>query len=243
MNIEINYGNECNLNCSYCFLDKKVTIDFKYIQDTVLFINKNKIEINEFRPVGGEPLLHIENIIYTIDNLIIKPKNISIVTNGILLRKTINQLYFISSKYNINLSISVSIDNVFSYDHNRKISSINILMDLLELKEYYKTIEFSINSVVLENNKNIELELFCKNNKINIFNIPFISNNTIIKNIHCNKFCGNGLYFFKDKIYLCKLCHSFFDKSLIGDLNSDYFILKSQMNNSYCLFNKEVINK
>ena len=129
MNIEINYGNECNLNCSYCFLDKKVTIDFKYIQDTVSFINKNKIEINEFRPVGGEPLLHIENIIYTIDNLIIKPKNISIVTNGILLRKTINQLYFISSKYNINLSISVSIDNVFSYDHNRKISSINILMD------------------------------------------------------------------------------------------------------------------
>lgn len=243
MDIEINYGNECNLNCSYCFLDKKSTIDFEYIKDIITFINKNKIEINEFRPVGGEPLLHIENIIYTIENLIIKPKNMSVVTNGTLLKSSINKLYFITAKYNINLSISVSIDNIFNYDQNRNITPVNILMDLLELKENYKTIEFTINRVILKKHTPIDLDLFCKNNDIKIYNIPFISKDKIIKNIHCNKFCSNGLYFFKDKIYLCKLCHSFFDKSLIGDLNSDYFILKSQMNNNYCLFNKEVINK
>lgn len=233
MNVEVNFGNNCNLNCEYCFV-KRFDTDLEINSDYFIKIANwlKNIEIEHFRPVGGEPTLNIKKIDLFLMNLKSKPKAMTIVTNGTMLEilvKYLKKFYFL---YGIkNITLACSIDRL-GYDKYRKINSLETIVKILELKELYPFINFSINRVVSDQ-KEKELEefnFFMKTHKISIYSIPFTDEkHKILSSFKentdqiklCGAFCKTGLYFYKENIYLCKLCQNIYKKGYLGNLNDD----------------------
>ena len=229
MNIEVNFGNRCNMNCSYCFV-KNFETDKEIEKKHFLNIAKwlENIEIEHFRPVGGEPSLDIDKIEFFLDILNYKPKSMTIVTNGTLLNELSSFCKRMFVKYSMNITIACSIDKI-GYDSKRKIDTSSIINNIIELKEKYSFINYSINRVVSDQTEEElkALEFLMEAYDISIYSIP-LTNKTHeilsdfkenrIQTKLCGSFCKNGLYFYKDKIYLCKLCQNIYNKGLLGSI-------------------------
>lgn len=252
MNIEVNFGNSCNMKCSYCFVKKFKTdliIKDKYIKDIADFLSN--INIDHFRPVGGEPALKIKQIELFINSLKNKPKNMTIVTNGTRLEELslfIAKMFF---KYKINTTIAFSIDKI-GYDSNRNIDLSDNLFQMIELKEKYNFINYSINRVISNQTEEeiSELDNLAKQFNISIYSIPLTNekhdilvdykeNNNQMK--LCGAFCKSGLYFYKNEIYLCKLCKNVYNYGFLGTLLDNIeIILKNRNKYKGCLY--EMLN-
>lgn len=111
--IRISLTNMCNLRCIYCvpgdwFRYKKKYLKFK---DVVNLIKAaDELGIKKIRYTGGEPLLfrNIEKLIYETSKLK-RINDISITTNGILLKDKIKEL----KKYGLN-RVNISLDTLNS---------------------------------------------------------------------------------------------------------------------------------
>lgn len=265
MDIEVNFGNSCNLNCSYCFVkDFKTdkTICQKYIDDIARWLNNNHVEIDTFRPVGGEPSLKLDSIIRFIDLLNNKPSNIMFVTNGVDLVTSVTKIHTLIDKIK-DITIVCSIDKL-GYDENRRLDYDKIMLDLITCKREYVDIKFSINRV-LSNQSISDIEIMnviLKEYDISNIDIPitdkFHHNKLDIEHENtsqiklCSAFCYNGLYFYKDNIYICKLCENVHSKGCIGTLNNTIreillnkvkVMSTSKLNGCiYEKLNKEVLN-
>lgn len=99
--LSIQTTNQCNLNCSHCMLyeyDEHGTDYNDYITEEIIdkFFEKDIRIIHTLNFTGGEPLLNIDMIIYTLEKIMkekIKVVSIDIATNGtILSEKFINSL-------------------------------------------------------------------------------------------------------------------------------------------------------
>ncbi|MCE1248229.1 MAG: radical SAM protein [Firmicutes bacterium] len=97
-NIVLWMTEDCNLRCSYCFVEKKNKQISESVMDSLLeFISKNKEQFAEYVNInftGGEPLLAFEQIRYFVnkyDNMRHKlpPVMFTIITNGTLLNDNI----------------------------------------------------------------------------------------------------------------------------------------------------------
>lgn len=108
--------SHCNLNCRFCFLDKRFwsTKDACFTEKS--FIADQLIEsgIFEVTLLGGEPLLILEEVFNLTQKLIENGIRVDISTNGLLFQKQLK--YFIKKFRSINsketLTISVSIPSV-----------------------------------------------------------------------------------------------------------------------------------
>ena len=96
--LQIETTNRCNLNCEHCMLyeDEEVGTDYNdYITKKVIdnFFDKMNIRmIATLNFTGGEPLLNIDAIIYTIEKIIkekMKVIVIDIATNGTILSENL----------------------------------------------------------------------------------------------------------------------------------------------------------
>jgi uncharacterized protein len=129
-------SEKCNLNCSYCGVDKwsKKRIDadlyleeFKKLREQ---FPTEKIKIDFF---GGEPLLQMDLIEYIIDN--IKDDNIKyfMPTNALLLTDEI--VNFLNEK---NIEISISFDGLWQDKNRLQLNGKGTLDRFLEKKHLFK---------------------------------------------------------------------------------------------------------
>ena len=110
-NLEYLIVHHCNLNCKGC--NKFSPISEEYFADIVEF-KKDIIKISElfniqeFKILGGEPLLHPKlNKFLILSKSILKDTKITLITNGLLLPKLPELTWKIIKKYNINISLSI----------------------------------------------------------------------------------------------------------------------------------------
>ncbi|MEG0295813.1 MAG: radical SAM protein [Clostridium sp.] len=127
MNISFWITKQCNLNCTYCYVNKEnKKMNFDIAKEAIEFSireiknsNDKKIKISLH---GGEPFLNLEVARFIVDNIknnISKEKELlfTLTTNGTLLNKDI--ISFI--KEHINYSFSVSLDGVKEVNDKNRI--------------------------------------------------------------------------------------------------------------------------
>lgn len=127
--MRISLTDNCNLRCSYCMPEGKIS-DIHYLTvETVLKCVESAVclGITNFRLTGGEPLIYPD-----IEKLIEKMKNVSgvnfigITTNGVFLSEKADVLKMAGTD-----SINVSLDTVDS-DEFRKITGRNCLKNVID---------------------------------------------------------------------------------------------------------------
>jgi len=110
VSLSIFLGGSCNLNCSYCFIDKK---NLKKISPDVIKLKKGidlflrcSTKDPTINFTGGEPLLYWEILRELIEYIREKKRRIFMVvsTNGTLLDK---EMFKFLKKYNVALSVSL----------------------------------------------------------------------------------------------------------------------------------------
>lgn len=127
--MRISLTDNCNLRCSYCMPEGKIS-DIHYLPvETVLKCVESAVclGITNFRLTGGEPLIYPD-----IEKLITKMRNVSgvnfigITTNGVFLGEKADVLKMAGTD-----SINVSLDTVDS-DEFRKITGRNCLKNVID---------------------------------------------------------------------------------------------------------------
>lgn len=127
--MRISLTDNCNLRCSYCMPEGKIS-DIHYLPvETVLKCVESAVclGITNFRLTGGEPLIYPD-----IEKLITKMRNVSgvnfigITTNGVFLSEKADVLKMAGID-----SINVSLDTVDS-DEFRKITGRNCLKNVID---------------------------------------------------------------------------------------------------------------
>ena len=127
--MRISLTDNCNLRCSYCMPEGKIS-DIHYLPvETVLKCVESAVclGITNFRLTGGEPLIYPD-----IEKLITKMRNMSgvnfigITTNGVFLSEKADVLKMAGTD-----SINVSLDTVDS-DEFRKITGRNCLKNVID---------------------------------------------------------------------------------------------------------------
>ena len=127
--MRISLTDNCNLRCSYCMPEGKIS-DIHYLPvETVLKCVESAVclGITNFRLTGGEPLIYPD-----IEKLITKMRNVSgvnfigITTNGVFLSEKADVLKMAGTD-----SINVSLDTVDS-DEFRKITGRNCLKNVID---------------------------------------------------------------------------------------------------------------
>ena len=127
--MRISLTDNCNLRCSYCMPEGKIS-DIHYLPvETVLKCVESAVclGITNFRLTGGEPLIYPD-----IEKLITKMRNVSgvnfigITTNGVFLSEKADVLKMAGTD-----SINVSLDTVDS-DEFRKITGWNCLKNVID---------------------------------------------------------------------------------------------------------------
>jgi uncharacterized protein len=158
-------SEKCNLNCSYCGVDKwsKKTIDSElYLAEfrkMRLQYPDEKIKIDFF---GGEPLLQI-NLIKTILDGVRDDGNIKLFmpTNGLLLNEEIVQ-WLIEE----NIEVSISFDGLWQDRNRLQLNGKGTLQKFFDKKELFKKLpEVSCHTMVDKGCYNLlENHLFIKDN-------------------------------------------------------------------------------
>lgn len=139
--------NQCNMNCSYCYLDHykeplSPSIALKAID---VFENENVVNDELFVSyIGGEPLLYKNNLIEITDQIKYKLNKLNkritfgITTNASLLDKSMTD-FFIKNKFTVKISLD---GNKESNDINRIMlsgeSSYNKIISNIQLLRYYE---------------------------------------------------------------------------------------------------------
>ena len=154
--VEVNLGNECNFQCTYCgpqFSSKwqqeqstnpiKFKTDIQHyrlvkkqdelIDNNLRFLNKYQ-ELDTLNLIGGEPLLNkkLFKMLDQVDNV----KNLHITTNFSCSHKVINNIIERSQRYH-SVKLAISLDSTglvaeftrWGMDYDKLISNINYLID------------------------------------------------------------------------------------------------------------------
>ncbi|AMN30882.1 radical SAM/SPASM domain-containing protein [Clostridium perfringens] len=170
MTLFLSLTRQCNLNCSYCYQDKRKMMDkensflnkndwFKIFE----FLKKKSVNLNELHITlfGGEPLLNKSIILQIIDDLnSLKNRNlkiyINLITNGVLLDKDFCEKIYKSINY-----IQITLDGNKSTHNKVKVfpdgsGSFDIIYN--NLREIINLFE---NKIELRINVNEEIILNC----------------------------------------------------------------------------------
>ena len=111
MKIEYDIIDHCNLNCKNCGHFSQFKPKHERSLETInIEINllTSKLNVTDFRILGGEPLLHtnICNVLISIRNILGSEAKITLVTNGIRLTSMSNYFFLLINALNIFIEIS-----------------------------------------------------------------------------------------------------------------------------------------
>ncbi len=165
--MRISLTDNCNLRCSYCMPEGKIS-DIHYLPvETVLKCVESAVclGITNFRLTGGEPLIYPD-----IEKLITKMRNVSgvnfigITTNGVFLSEKADVLKMAGTD-----SINVSLDTVDS-DEFRKITGRNCLKNVIDGIDAAldSRIKLKINTVLRSEVDVLEMTEFANDKNIDI---------------------------------------------------------------------------
>lgn len=196
--IYIEITNRCNLNCSFCSINKKEKKELNLAEFEHILKNIDAYTDYIYLHVKGEPLIHTN--FYEILKLCKKyNKQVNITTNGSLLKYRIDDIINSNVVRQINISLqSLKTDNYL-------IDILNSVNKLL----YNTNIQIVLRFWALENNSFTKLEEEIINNIITYFDL-----NRDIKNNIINEFNIKLL----DRLYLNKE-----EKFIWPDLENDYY--------------------
>lgn len=139
--VEYHLVDSCNLNCAGCshyssLVDNKIIVSLdRIIKDLTLLKDKVGDNLKWLRLLGGEPLLHpnLNECLIKIKELFPNAQ-ISIITNGLLLKKVGDKFYNICKNYKIEITTT---------DYNIIKDLSNIINDLrkrgIRIKYYRKS--------------------------------------------------------------------------------------------------------
>ena len=206
--LRVSITDRCNLRCFYCipkgdikFKEKREFLSFEEIERVLKIFVQCGIE--KIRITGGEPLLRT-NFVDFIKRIlkIQKIKDLSITTNGLLLKKFAKEL----KDAGLN-RLNISLDTL-NPDKFRKITKLGELSNVLDGIELAKNIGFSpikINVVVLKGINDDELVKFIEfSQKFNLI-IRFIEYMPSSVDIDWKK------KFFSRQEILSKIAHLVYD--------------------------------
>lgn len=151
--LSIALSEACNLNCTYCNVDKqsKTSIDpILFLQTFKEVREKNPLETIKVDFYGGEPLLHFNKIKYIIESIYDDNLKYFMPTNGLLLdQEKLNYLI----KHNVE--ISLSFDGLWQ-DINRPQGKNGTFNTYLTKKYFFKTIpNLEIHTMIYSGNYNL----------------------------------------------------------------------------------------
>lgn len=175
--IYIEITNRCNLNCSFCSINKKEKKEMNLEEFEHVLKNIDKYTDYIYLHVKGEPLLHTN--FYEILKLCKKyNKQVNITTNGSLLKYKTNDIIKLNVVRQINISLqSLTSDNylIDILDSVKKLldnTNIQIVLRFwaLENNSFTKLEEEIINKIITYFNLNKDI----KNNIVNEYNIKLL---------------------------------------------------------------------
>ena len=150
--LSIALSEACNLNCTYCNVDKnsKKSIDpLIFLEDFKKIRQENPKERIQVDFYGGEPLLQYNKIKFIIESISDTNVQYYMPTNGLLLDE--EKLLFFKKN---NVNISLSYDGL--WQTNRKQGNKNISNIYLEKRDFFKTIpNFKIHTMIYPGNYNL----------------------------------------------------------------------------------------
>lgn len=113
LEIRIVIGENCNLDCKYCFVNKDKNNKFTRFDDLYNLIKRLEYKNLILTFSGGEPLLYIDEIIKIITK--VKPNSVDILTNGLLLNNDLIRTKLRIIKSFVNLQLIISIHKHFEF--------------------------------------------------------------------------------------------------------------------------------
>ena len=196
--IYIEITNRCNLNCSFCSINKKEKKEMNLKEFEHVLKNIDKYTDYIYLHVKGEPLLHTN--FYEILNLCKKyNKQVNITTNGSLLKYKVDDIINSNVVRQINISLQSLITD-------------NYLVDILDsVKKMLSdtNIQLVLRFWALENNSFTKLEEEIIYKIINYFNLKEDVRNNIINEDNIKLL---------DRLYLNKE-----EKFIWPDLKNNYY--------------------
>ena len=150
--IYINFGNECNYKCTFCFQNPERDAGFNSTVSAEKLIQQKDIinKASSIHLIGGEPLVIKESrkfIDYIIEDKDFHDTQLALYTNGALLHRYIEKLSVFE-----NLVVPVSMETAGRALEKLRVGSIwsKLEKNILGLKEFAKT-----------NNKNWNVSIAC----------------------------------------------------------------------------------
>lgn len=113
LEIRIVIGENCNLDCKYCFVNKDKNNKFTRFDDLYNLIKRLEYKNLILTFSGGEPLLYIDEIIKIVTE--VKPNSVDILTNGLLLNNDLIRTKLRIIKSFVHLQLIISIHKHFEF--------------------------------------------------------------------------------------------------------------------------------
>lgn len=195
--LETSLVTHCNLKCNHCcnmcdYIDEEIFVDIEEYKKDLLELTR-KVDIKQFRILGGEPLLH-PNVIEIIKETrkLLPNSEINLGTNGILL-PSMKQEFWTTLKEN-NIIIDLSLYPIWG-DNPKKIPDL--------IKSHY--IKYNVKPT---------------NNFIVLFNPQGTSNQDRAFKMCYSKQCIN---LWNHKLYQCdRLFRYYYNKKFNTDISTPF---------------------
>jgi radical SAM protein with 4Fe4S-binding SPASM domain len=193
--IYVEITNKCNLNCSFCSINKKEKKEMTIDEFNIVISKIKKYTDYIYLHIKGEPLLHnnLDELLTICDK---EQINVNITTNGTLIKEKYNILDKHKSIRQINISLHCENNkkNYFEdvFETCKKLSTTKYICYRLwtlndnkldkestsiveKIKDYYNLSTEIVDKLIKEDNIKIFMNTFV--NKNNLFDWPDINNN------------------------------------------------------------------
>ena len=140
VNLSLCITGQCNLQCKYCFSDKKKglsDIDLIKLNEFLYYLSKRE-EINNVFITGGEPLLYY-NFYELIESISKLSSNIYLLTNGVLLSE-----YVMNLLDHYKVKVHISLDSCNSNYHEFVRGNQKETIENIKKIQVYENIETTI---------------------------------------------------------------------------------------------------
>lgn len=205
VNYELILTDNCNRNCSFCYVKKTGYIETKEnIQKFIDIVKKEQNENSQFEITffGGEPILNLDGLKYVIESFAnYKNCKLSLITNGDMIELLYNYEYLSS------LHVNLTAYDIFTNKEKYLAINENLKEKVKELIFQYTFTENNIDQID-------EFKSICKSNDIRYF-YQFSHDSNSWKNISIYKLYKK-IYYYYDKEF-----KNFLNNNLIKEIKSN----------------------
>jgi sulfatase maturation enzyme AslB (radical SAM superfamily) len=157
-NFEINMGYSCNMRCKFCFEQNsgygniRATKEMlSYFADYMAYVKQKTGKDVTATIYGGEPFMHLDNLVYFIERLSPFASGVVVVSNGLGIHNYENEILYMRELLKGRLNISISY-NFSLQDETRQCGTYDKVRNTIR---YLSELGFAVNSPVVFTPKTI----------------------------------------------------------------------------------------